>query len=225
MKFVKYGIILHLLKEVDIELVRQWRNDPSVVRNYGFREYITPEMQKEWFKSIYNNNNIYLVIEYEGQKIGVVNAKDVDLVKGTVESGIFIPEGKYSQTFLPGLVMIMTLELGFRMFGFSHGYAHILKSNFPVRSINRSLGYVICPGQENEENQLYEITKERFEIKAAKLIKAMYTITGTQNAGKIIVERSEMDDEVVLGWEHLVRNNGPILNIEETPDERIYHLF
>ena len=53
----------------------------------------------------------------------------------------------------------------------------------------------------------------------------MYTITGTQNAGKIIVERSEMDDEVVLGWEHLVRNNGPILNIEETPDERIYHLF
>jgi len=225
MKFIKYGITLHLLKEADIELVRQWRNDPSVVRNYEFREYITPEMQKEWFKSIYNNNNIYLVIEYEGQKIGVVNAKDVDLVKGTVESGIFIPDGKYSQTFLPGLVMITTVELGFRMFGFKHGYAHILKSNASVRSIARSFGYELCADQENEENQLYEITKERFEVKAAKLIKAMYTITGNQDAGKIIIERSEMDDEVVIGWEDLVRKNGPILNIEETPEERIYQLF
>ena len=224
MKFIKYGITLHLLKEADIEMVRQWRNDPSVVRNYGFREYITPEMQKEWFRTIYNNNNIYLIIEYEGQKIGVVNAKDIDHVAGKVESGIFIPDGKYSQTFLPGLVMIMTVELGFRMFGFYHGYAHILKSNSSVRSIARSFGYELCPGQENEENQLYEITRDRFEVKAAKLIKAMFVIAGNQDAGKIIVERSEMNDEVVLGWEDLVKKNAPIDHIEETPDARIYFL-
>jgi len=224
MRIVKYGITLHLLKEADIELVRQWRNDPSVVKNYGFREFITEEMQKEWFRSVNNNNNLYLVIEYEGQKIGVVNAKDIDYEKGTCESGIFIPDGKYSNTFLPGLVMIMTVELGFRMFGWDRGYAHVLKTNEPVKSMTTSFGYQLCPGQENEENQLYFITKESFEKKAAKLVKAMFVITGNQEPGKIIIDRSEMNDKVVQGWEEIARNNAPVLRKEETPEERIYFL-
>jgi RimJ/RimL family protein N-acetyltransferase len=224
MRITKYGITLHLLKEADIEMVRQWRNDPSVVRNYEYREVITPEMQNEWFRSVNNNNNLYLIIEYEGQKIGVVNAKNIDYEKRTCESGIFIPDGKYSQTFLPGLVMIMTVELGFRMFGWDRGYAHVLKTNSAVKSMTTSFGYELCPGQENEENQLYFITKEKFEKKAAKLVKAMFVIIGNEEPGKIIVDRSEMDNKVVQGWEEIGRKNAEILRIEETPNERIYYL-
>ncbi len=224
MRILKNGIQFHLLKKDDIEMVRQWRNDPSVVKNYGFREYITPEMQKDWFQSINNINNLYLIIEYEGEKIGVVNAKNIDYKKRTYESGIFIPEGKYSKTFLPGIVMIMTMESGFKMFGLDRIFAHILKTNSAVKSMILSFGFEISPDQENKKNQLYFITKENFEEKAIKLVKAMSVLTGNQETGKIIVDRNEMSDKVVQDWEKVIRKNAMAIRIEETPEQRIYYL-
>lgn len=104
MKVSKYGIDLILLKHEDIELVRQWRNHPSVVKNHEYQEYITPEMQEKWFQSIQNMHNLYFIVVYQGKKIGVVNAKNIDWDKGECESGIFFPDGKYANTPVPAIV-------------------------------------------------------------------------------------------------------------------------
>ncbi len=224
MKLSKYGITLTLLKEDEIELVRQWRNHPSVVSNYEFREYITPEMQQAWFKTVNNINNIYLIVEYKGERIGVVNAKDIDWENRTCESGIFIPEGKYSNTFIPAIVTIMTMEFGFRLFGWFRGYARVLKTNKPVQNMLRSVGYELCEGQEDVENQMYEITREKFLKKAAKLIRAMHTVTDTDDVMTAMIERSEFDDNVVLQWEEIAKQNAEIIRLEETPSARVYFL-
>lgn len=54
----KYNIRYIRLQEEDIELVRKWRNHPSITKYMVYREEITPEMQKKWFASINNNEKI-----------------------------------------------------------------------------------------------------------------------------------------------------------------------
>jgi len=68
MELSKYGVKLHRLREEDIELVRTWRNSPLIRQYMEFRDEITPEMQKEWFLSINNNENYYFIIEYQQKK-------------------------------------------------------------------------------------------------------------------------------------------------------------
>lgn len=81
MIITKKNIHFYRLKEEDIELVRHWRNHPSIQKHMVYRERITAEMQKEWFKTIDNNLNLYFIIEYKGKKIGLINGKDIDWEK------------------------------------------------------------------------------------------------------------------------------------------------
>jgi len=73
MKLYKYGIILERLKEGDIEIVRQWRNSDPVRLNMKYQDIITPEQQRKWFNSINNLRFNYMMIYYQGEKIGILN--------------------------------------------------------------------------------------------------------------------------------------------------------
>ena len=91
----KYGVTLEKLTHQKIEIVRQWRNDPKIDKYMEFHEEITPQMQENWFNRINNDNNLYYIIQYEGNDIGLINIKDLndELTEG--ESGCFIYEDKY----------------------------------------------------------------------------------------------------------------------------------
>ncbi|MDP4280659.1 MAG: hypothetical protein Q8867_00775, partial [Bacteroidota bacterium] len=107
MYYSKYGITIHLLKESDIELVRQWRNAPHIKANMEFRENITPEMQKKWFDSINNIHNFYFIIEYKNEKIGLTNGKNLDFENLTGEAGIFIYDKKYYKTSVSAILAVL----------------------------------------------------------------------------------------------------------------------
>src|SRR4051812_30685 len=77
---------------LDCELVRGWRNDPAISRYMEFREHITAEMQRQWFGRINNDRNYYFVIEANGERLGVINLKDIDRDRRTGEAGVFLIE-------------------------------------------------------------------------------------------------------------------------------------
>ncbi len=174
MKICKYNIVLHRLTEEDIELVRNWRNAKHVSQYMEYREYITPEMQKKWFKSINNINNFYYIIIYKGKKIGLVNDKNIFEKQDVLcaESGIFIADEKYRHTHIPLLVSLMLLEIGFDILGGKESYIHVLKSNHKAIKYNQALGFKLCENQENKENQKYYLTREMYFSATKKLRKA-----------------------------------------------------
>jgi RimJ/RimL family protein N-acetyltransferase len=223
MKYTKYGITLSFMKEVDLEMVRQWRNDPNVVRNYEFREYITPEMQKEWFKSINNINNFYGIIEYSGKKIGVINLKNIDWKNHTGESGIFFPDPKYHNTSLPAILVFMTAEIQFSFFKWNIVYAHILKDNKPVQSLLRNLGFELCQGEEENFNQKYFNTQESFEKHSEKIKKAVKLLTNNDETSTFLVEPSEFNDTLYQQWETALLSYVKPDKVEETEAGRIYY--
>jgi RimJ/RimL family protein N-acetyltransferase len=223
MIYRRYGIAFHLVREEDIEMVRNWRNDPVVSNNYAFREYITPEMQKEWFKSVNNINNLYTIIEYQNEKIGVINIKNIDWEARTCEGGIFLPDPKYHNSGLPAIISYITTEIIFRMFEWSEGFAHVLKENTSVQQFVKLLGYELLPGQEEVNNQKYRITRETFEAKGEKIRKAISVLTGNDEKGVLLIRASSFNDPVVLGWENVVKTSKFILRTETTPEGRFYY--
>jgi RimJ/RimL family protein N-acetyltransferase len=173
MKIIKYGITLIRLCEEDLELVRQWRNSPRIQQTMEYREHISKEMQLEWFHKVNNNNNYYFVIEYECQKIGLINGKDIDWEKQQLEGGVFFWDEKYYSTFVPAMASLILTELCFTLFNWKVAYARILKTNTQAIQYNLALGYELCEGQEDVENQLYRLSSERFEKQTALLRKAI----------------------------------------------------
>ncbi len=187
MEFSKYGIRLIRLKEENIELVRHWRNSPQIRQYMEYREHITPEMQKEWFRSVNNFNNFYFIIHYEGRKIGLINSSNVDWKEVTSDGGIFIWEEEYYDTFVPVWASLCLLETDFFIFNATRSYIRTLRDNPRAITLNTHLGYELMPGQEEVYNQRYTMTREDFEKKARKIVKAASLLVDARDRQHVIV--------------------------------------
>jgi RimJ/RimL family protein N-acetyltransferase len=225
MIYSRYGIRIALMRQEDIEMVRQWRNDPVVANNYEFRDFITPEMQEMWFRTVNNIHNLYTILEYRNEKIGVINIKNIDWENKTCEGGIFLPDPKFHKTGLPAIISYITTEIIFRMFEWNEGYAHVLKENIPVQQFVKMLGYELMPGQEEENNQMYRITRDTFEKKGDKIRKAINVLTGNDEKGVLQIPSDSYGDPVVSAWEEKVRTSRFIQRVEETPEGRFYYFM
>lgn len=116
---------------------------------------------------INNIHNFYLLIHYQGEKIGLINAKNIDWEKQELESGIFLWETNYYETYVPAVVSLMITDMCSELFDWDALYAHILKTNTRAVAYNQALGYELLPGQEDIENQLYKLTPNDSEKRPA----------------------------------------------------------
>jgi UDP-4-amino-4,6-dideoxy-N-acetyl-beta-L-altrosamine N-acetyltransferase len=162
MKIKKHGITLIRLTELDLELLRKWRNNEEVRKYMNFQSYITPEKQKDWFKSINNQNNFYYIVEYNGDKIGLVNDKNIDWDKKTAEGGLFIWDKRYLNSTIPLKVSILMLELAYTLLGWNKTYIKVRKDNPRAVKYNEKLGYVKVDSEENLDFYTMELERNRF---------------------------------------------------------------
>ena len=178
MKLSKYGITLDRLKKEDIELVRKWRNSPQINQFMEYREYITPGMQEEWFRSVDNFDNFYFIIEFDGEKIGLINSSNIDWSDISSAGGIFLWDEKYYETMVPVWASLCLLESTFFVLGAGRSVIKTLNDNERAKKLNTHLGYVLQEGQEKVYNQVYVLTPESFRQHAGKLIKAAAMLAG-----------------------------------------------
>jgi len=162
MKITNYGVTLVRLTEDKIEMVRNWRNDPKIVQFMEFKEFITPEMQLNWFHKINNDKNYFFIIEFEGREIGLVNVKDVDFEKMEGEGGIFIYDDDCLNSTISFQAILCLYDFCFITLKLNRLIAHVLKDNKRAIKFNRLFGYEISTNQEELNNQLYILTSEDY---------------------------------------------------------------
>lgn len=213
MKFFKYGIVLERLREEDIELVRQWRNSDPVRLNMKYQEVITPEQQQQWFRSVNNLRFNYYMILYKGEKIGLLNDKNIDWELRTSESGIFLGRTEFYNTFVPYLVSVAGIESTFYLMSWNRQYAHIMRSNITAVRFNLQLGYQLCDGQKDIDHQRYEITRDSFERKAGKIRKAVRLLAQNELQARVLLEKGDYEIGLAQKFEEL-------LNMSPYPLER-----
>jgi len=218
MKFFKYGIILERLREEDIELVRSWRNSDPVRLNMKYQEIITREQQHQWFHSINNLQFNYLMIYYKGDKIGLLNDKNIDWESRSSESGIFFGRTEFYNTFVPYLVSVAGLETTFYFLGWEKQVAHIMRSNTSAIKFNLQLGYHLSAGQEGLDHQQYEVTRDSFEQKAGKIRKAVRALAGEEGKTQVLFEPGDYTTGLAQRFETLLKGSAQAVVREETKE-------
>lgn len=175
----KYNIRFTRLKEEDIELVRQWRNHSSIKKYMVYREHITAEMQKEWFASVDNNENLYFIIEYKGRKIGLINGKDINWDDKSMETGIFIWNKYYRKTHIPTLCTLIFAELGVAIWDLKPR-ATILKNNERALKYNKMLGFKVIEDDPDKDYVKLEMDRSNSGFIAKKLKAALNLMAGDE---------------------------------------------
>ena len=79
----------------DTDLIVKWRNTPSVVQNFIFRQIFTPEMHRSWLATKVATGQVvqYIILDNaDGKPVGSVYYRDIDNHNRSAEYGIFIGE-------------------------------------------------------------------------------------------------------------------------------------
>lgn len=145
---------LHLrrIDQQDLELLRQWRNDEKITRHMFFRDYISREMQLDWFASL-KENDYYFIIEYKKAALGLINLADFNLEMTRCSAGLFIYNEAYWGGPIPVLASICILDFAFENLKVQEVWAKVQKDNLAARKYNEQLGFVI----DSEEWQVLKL--------------------------------------------------------------------
>jgi UDP-4-amino-4,6-dideoxy-N-acetyl-beta-L-altrosamine N-acetyltransferase len=192
MRISKYGVSLIRLTEEDLELVRHWRNADEIKKYMNFQEYITPEMQKKWFDSINNPENFYYIIEYKGDKIGLINDKNINWKEKTAEGGLFIWDKRYVNSVVPIMISFLVLEIAYFLLGWNKTYIKVRKDNLRAIEYNKTLGYQVMSETVDEGFISMMLDKKNFCEKADKLRRLISPVSENE---KIVLTFEKIDEK------------------------------
>ncbi|QQS27685.1 MAG: GNAT family N-acetyltransferase [Sphingobacteriales bacterium] len=189
MNWTQYGIKLSLIQETDIELIRNWRNNPAINRYMEYRNFITAEMQAEWFLNINNIQNFFFIIEHNEQKVGLISTSKINIQTKTAECGIFIWHEQSVGSHVPVFAVLAMLNFVFYFLPVNTTCIKVHRENFKARRYNEALGYQPLTKTGIGENLFlhYELTKENYLLNTENLRKLGGKKVGNQailNIGK-----------------------------------------
>lgn len=173
MKISKYGVSLERLTENKIELVRQWRNHEKIRAVMDFKDYISPEMQKLWFEKINNHHHFYFIISYNNKDIGLIHTADINYVKKTAWSGLFIAEEEYINSTVPIAASLAMLDFFMDNKIIEKVYAKVMNNNKKALLYNLQLGFDIEDEESSEKFTIISLTSKNYNNKA-KSIKKLF---------------------------------------------------
>ena len=166
----QYGVKLVRVQEQDIELIRFWRNQEDISRFMEYRKHITAEDQKAWFSSIDNKHNYFFMIRFDTKNVGVISIKSIDLKNNYAEGGIFLGDKNYFDSLAAVYSSLCLLNFTFLVLKLTtSSRIRILKTNTRSIQYNKLIGYKLMPGQDDVENQWYELTLEDYITSGKKL--------------------------------------------------------
>jgi len=169
MKIIRYNVCLHRLDVHQLELLRYWRNSSYISQYMEYKEHITANMQKEWFKKIDNINNFFFIIEYNDSPLGLINISNINWEKGVADTGLFVWDEKYINSHIPVLASLGMLDVFFQFFGLTKVTAKVKNDNLKAINYNASLGFGLVDEFKNTDFSLYELEASHYFKHAASL--------------------------------------------------------
>lgn len=159
MKLKGYQVELRQVSEIDIEMLRKWRNDPEVSQFMLNQKPISREQQSAWYKKIQRDpGQIHFVISYRDQPIGAANLKARGLGKtldtaNAIEPGLYIADKRYRNNILAFAPTLLLNDYCFNTLGTTRLLAVVKASNVAALNYNQKLGYKV-----ENEGELLEIS-------------------------------------------------------------------
>lgn len=157
------------IKQEDIENLRNWRNNSDLSKYLQPINYITPEMQQEWYENYKNDNDIitFAIEETKELKrmVGSVSLYSFNGEKAKAGK-IVIGDPEARGKGLAFLGELLALYLGFQKLGINYYETEVHKENASSQKLRTKLGFLFNGEHEfingGIEEDLY-LTREHFE--------------------------------------------------------------
>ncbi|MDP5029279.1 GNAT family N-acetyltransferase [Paraglaciecola sp.] len=162
-----YQVFLDSVTEQELELIRQWRNDPAVSQFMLSQQLIDKEQQQAWFKKISNDSSQqHFMIRYKDQNIGVANIKacyqgETLLNSRAIEPGLYIADERYRSNILAFAPTLLLNDYCFDVLGTACLKACVKADNQAALHYNSKLGYQIEKQADLVEIVLYKDDYQR----------------------------------------------------------------
>ena len=176
----QYDVRLIRVQAEHLTLILRWRNNDWVRNNMFVQDILQEKDQLAWFNSINNASNYYFIIEYLGEKVGLIHAKNFSEEDGIGEGGIFIGEYDYLETWASVMASICLLNFIFTKTNINRSMVRVQAHNRRAISYNLKLGYKIDFEDVNELRMILD--KEDFLNKTTVLKSVLSKISKGQDA-------------------------------------------
>ena len=137
-------VALRPITDADTDHIVAWRNTPSVMQNFIFRQTFTPEMHRNWLATkVATGRVVQYIIEdkADGRPVGSVYYRDIDPANHSAEYGIFIgDENARGKGFGTETARLFT-EFGFTVLGLHRISLRLLAENLPARRSYEKAGF------------------------------------------------------------------------------------
>lgn len=140
-------IFLRELTSKDIDVINQWRNDPSTVDMLGapFR-FINKEVDELWFENYLKNrsNNVRLAIceTGTGLTLGAAYLLNIDWLSRNAEYAIWLGNKNNRGNGIGTKVTKLVLKHAFNDLNLHRIYLTLLESNFVALSLYGNMGFI-----------------------------------------------------------------------------------
>lgn len=131
----QYGLSLRQMRDADMEIVRNGRNQPFVRENHFFQEFITPEQHRTWYDGVCKTRDYYLIVCKDDVPLGLISLKNIAPSMRTGQLGIFFWEKHVLRTRLPLLAIITFIDFFLFTVGVQHMEAIIRSNNAAMAHI------------------------------------------------------------------------------------------
>jgi RimJ/RimL family protein N-acetyltransferase len=176
----QYDVRLIRVQAEHLALILKWRNSDWVRQNMFVQDILQEKDQLAWFNLINDASNYYFIIEYLGEKVGVIHAKNFSEEDGMGEGGIFIGEYDYLETWASVMASICLLNFIFAKTNINRSMVRVQAHNRRAISYNLKLGYKIDYQDANECRMILD--KEDFLCKTTLLKSVLSKISKGQDA-------------------------------------------
>lgn len=165
----RFHLELRRVEEDDIEEIRRGRNTDFVRNNHIYREEITPQQQREWYKTTLSPYQYFFVICKHGKRIGLTHMSHIapDLSRG--EIGIFIWNSSFIGSRVSVLALLIMFDFFFTTVGLDKIEGKILSTNRPIVRICQFFHFDLQPVT-NKEYLTICLPRERYMIHREELM-------------------------------------------------------
>jgi RimJ/RimL family protein N-acetyltransferase len=159
-----FSVRLAPLQRQQLELLRQWRNDPMIAAPMLQQQFISEDMQQQWFERVQQDKcQAQFVIYYKDEPIGACNLKSTNGTElgqcETIESGFYLAHPRFRGTMLAFFPALALNQYCFKSLNCKTLLAHVKLSNSAALRFNEKLGY-----SRHEDNVIVQIDSETVEL-------------------------------------------------------------
>jgi UDP-4-amino-4,6-dideoxy-N-acetyl-beta-L-altrosamine N-acetyltransferase len=129
----------------DIELIRKWRNS-DLINNVSFsNQYISAEMQQEWFEKISKDNNgRHWIITADNNAVGYASVKNIDIENSRCEfASLYLGEPAMLGSGIGAIAEYFLIDYVYNNLNVRKIFCEVLETNSKVIGLHKKFGFEV----------------------------------------------------------------------------------